>query len=154
MYDRFVAELVALADGQFWRFCLDDGLVAVSVALPLPTAAFESVRYHSEDDEAMLSGLMLTRPERLSLTTSKIFLVQHERNVNKRLGSRLQDENLPFVHTETETQPLMLQTWAISWGVFGFLIEHLGGVSQERYLLTSDFFNLEASFQQSRYICQ
>merc|ERR1739838_41404 len=90
----------------------------------------------SEDDQAVLSGLMYQFPDMIVLDyESELFgNNQWTRGLEDGCVFESQGENLSLFHTETENEPLILHTPGKFYDCLDMLIEELGGVSQQRYL--------------------
>lgn len=104
----------------------------------------------TDDDESVLTSLMLARPDLIVLDYQQELFGTNtvpSKDLAEDCRYMSQDDAVPLVHTELETQPLLLQTSGqYHEACLDFLIEQMGGVSQERYLLTSSFFDLVADF--------
>ncbi|KAL3913977.1 MAG: hypothetical protein SGILL_006279 [Bacillariaceae sp.] len=109
-----------------------------------------------EDDQTVLSALLLSHPEIITLDyQQELFGNSHNANRDNTMeGCKFEHydlhESQQLVHIETKATPLVLQTSGKFQAVcMDFMIEQLGGVSQGRYLLTSDFFEAVADFEES-----
>merc|ERR1712151_148082 len=90
----------------------------------------------SEDDQAVLSGLMHQFPDMIVLDYEAELFGNNQwtRGLKDGCVFKSQGENLPLFHTETENEPLFLHTPGKFYDCLDMLIEELGGVSQKRYL--------------------
>ncbi len=91
----------------------------------------------SEDDQAVLSGLMYHFPEMIKLDYKQEMFGNNQwpRGLVDGCVFEPQGEHLSLVHTETRTEPLILHTPGKFYDCLDVLIENLGGISQQRYLL-------------------
>ncbi|KAL3911086.1 MAG: hypothetical protein SGARI_001813 [Bacillariaceae sp.] len=109
----------------------------------------------SEDDQTVLSALMLDKPDWIVLDYEQaMFGNSHNTNPENTMQGcnfehGVQSDLQQLSHVETKMQPLILQTSGPYHAVcLDFMIEELGGASQERYLLTSEFFDMVADFNE------
>ena len=91
----------------------------------------------SEDDQAVLTGLMYHFPDMIKLDYRQEMFGNNQwpRGLVDGCVFEPQGEHLPLIHTETRTEPLILHTPGKFYDCLDVLIEDLGGVSQQRYLL-------------------
>ncbi|KAG7364069.1 capsular polysaccharide biosynthesis protein [Nitzschia inconspicua] len=94
----------------------------------------------SEDDQAVLSGFLYSFPELLVLDYKQELFGNNQwtRGLVDGCVFESQAADLPLVHTETGTEPLIIHTPGKFYGCLDILIEELGGSSQQRYLRGMD----------------
>lgn len=92
----------------------------------------------SEDDQAVLSGLMYSFPDMVVLDYNQEMFGNNQwpRGLIDGCVFESKDSNKPLVHTETGTEPLIIHTPGKFYGCLDVLIEELGGKSLGRYLET------------------
>jgi hypothetical protein len=97
----------------------------------------------SEDDQAVLSGLMYHFPDMIKLDYKQEMFGNNQwpRGLVDGCVFEPQGEHLSLVHTETGTEPLILHTPGKFYDCLDILIEDLGGVSQQRYLFGLEHMN-------------
>ena len=97
----------------------------------------------SEDDQAVLSGLMYHFPDMIKLDYKQEMFGNNQwpRGLVDGCVFEPQGEHLSLVHTETGTEPLILHTPGKFYDCLDVLIEDLGGVSQQRYLFGLEHMN-------------
>ena len=90
----------------------------------------------SEDDQAVLSGLMYHFPDMIKLDYQQEMFGNNQwpRGLVDGCVFEPQGDHLPLVHIESGTEPLILHTPGKFYDCLDVLIEDLGGVSQQRYL--------------------
>lgn len=90
----------------------------------------------SEDDQAVLSGLMYHFPDMIKLDYKQEMFGNNQWPLGLVDGCVFEPHgnHLPLIHTETGTEPLILHTPGKFYDCLDVLIEDLGGVSQQRYL--------------------
>mmetsp|Transcript_13987 Transcript_13987/g.26183 ORF Transcript_13987/g.26183 Transcript_13987/m.26183 type:complete len:447 (-) Transcript_13987:378-1718(-) len=90
----------------------------------------------SEDDQAVLSGLMYSFPDMIVLDYDQEMFGNNQwpRGLVDGCVFETKEPESPLVHTEIGTQPLILHTPGKFYGCLDMLIEELGGTSQQRYL--------------------
>mmetsp|Transcript_1579 Transcript_1579/g.3501 ORF Transcript_1579/g.3501 Transcript_1579/m.3501 type:complete len:492 (+) Transcript_1579:55-1530(+) len=90
-----------------------------------------------EDDQAVLSGLMYQFPEMIKLDYGQEMFGNNQwpRGLVDGCVFETQGDKLSLIHTETGTEPLILHTPGSFYSCLDVLIEDLGGVSQQRYIL-------------------
>lgn len=89
----------------------------------------------SEDDQAVLTGLMYANPEKLVLDYGQEMFGngQWTRGVEDGCIFEGHGSESPLSHLETQTQPLLIHTPGKFYACLDILIEALGGQSQQRY---------------------
>eukprot|EP00535_Pseudo-nitzschia_heimii_P004211 CAMPEP_0197185976 /NCGR_PEP_ID=MMETSP1423-20130617/12956_1 /TAXON_ID=476441 /ORGANISM="Pseudo-nitzschia heimii, Strain UNC1101" /LENGTH=685 /DNA_ID=CAMNT_0042637161 /DNA_START=92 /DNA_END=2149 /DNA_ORIENTATION=- len=100
-----------------------------------------------EDDQAVLSGLMYQFPDMIKLDYKQEIFGNNQwpRGLVDGCVFEPQGDNLSLIHTETRTQPLIVHTPGKFYDCLDVLIEDLGGVSQQRYLLDLEHMNTVAA---------
>lgn len=90
----------------------------------------------AEDDQAVLSGLLYSFPDKVVLDYRQEMFGNNQwpRGLLDGCIFDTQGPHLPLVHTETKTQPLILHTPGKFYDCLDSLIDALGGESQKRYL--------------------
>ena len=90
----------------------------------------------SEDDQAVLSGLMYSFPDLVVLDYNQEMFGNNQwpRGLVDGCVFQKKDDKVPLIHTELDTQPLILHTPGKFYGCLDVLIEDLGGSSLQRYL--------------------
>lgn len=90
----------------------------------------------TEDDQAVLSGLMYQFPDMIKLDYKQEMFGNNQwpRGLVDGCMFESQGDHLSLIHTETGTEPLILHTPGKFYDCLDVLIEDLGGVSQQRYL--------------------
>jgi hypothetical protein len=107
----------------------------------------------NEDDQTVLTALARHKPDWIVLDyQQKMFGNNYISNpTNMMEGCNYERDDLmgsQLFHIEKKAQPLLLQTSGpYHAACIDFMIEQLGGVSQERYLLTSDFFDMVGNIE-------
>ncbi|KAL3925528.1 MAG: hypothetical protein SGILL_000346 [Bacillariaceae sp.] len=93
----------------------------------------------AEDDQAVLSGLMYSFPDMVVLDYNQEMFGNNQwpRGLLDGCVFETQASNMPLVHTETGTEPLIIHTPGKFYGCLDVLIEELGGKSLARYLETN-----------------
>ena len=101
-----------------------------------------------EDDQAVLSGLMYQFPDMIKLDYKQEMFGNNQwpRGLEDGCMFERQGEHLSLVHTETGTEPLILHTPGKFYDCLDLIIEDLGGVSQERYLIGIERMDEGTSF--------
>ncbi|MGK3755120.1 MAG: hypothetical protein ACI8RD_007429 [Bacillariaceae sp.] len=94
----------------------------------------------TEDDQAVLSGLMYQFPDMIKLDYKQEMFGNNQwpRGLVDGCMFESQGDHLSLIHTETGTEPLILHTPGKFYDCLDVLIEDLGGVSQQRYLFGSE----------------
>ncbi len=94
----------------------------------------------SEDDQAVLSGLMYHFPDMIKLDYKQEMFGNNQwpRGLVDGCVFEPQGDHLSLVHTESGTEPLIIHTPGKFYSCLDVLIEDLGGVSQQRYLFGLD----------------
>ena len=89
----------------------------------------------SEDDQAVLTGLMYAYPEMLVLDYNQEMFGNNQWTKGVEDGCVFEGygPQSPLIHLETKTQPLMIHTPGKFYACLDILIEALGGESQQRY---------------------
>jgi hypothetical protein len=92
----------------------------------------------SEDDQAVLSGLMYSFPEMIVLDYDQEMFGNNQWPRGLEAGCVFDSKDLSsrLVHRETGTEPLIVHTPGKFYGCLDVLIEELGGSSLQRYLTT------------------
>lgn len=100
-----------------------------------------------EDDQAVLSGLMYQFPEMIKLDYKQEMFGNNQwpRGLADGCVFETQGDHLSLIHTETGTEPLLVHTPGKFYDCLDVLIEDLGGVSQQRYLLDAEHMDAVAS---------
>jgi hypothetical protein len=90
----------------------------------------------SEDDQAVLSGLMYSFPDLVVLDYNQEMFGNNQwpRGLVDGCVFQKKDGEVPLIHAELDTQPLILHTPGKFYGCLDVLIEDLGGTSLQRYL--------------------
>jgi len=89
----------------------------------------------SEDDQAVLTGLMHTYPDMLVLDYGQELFGNNQWTQGVESGCVFEGHgsSSPLTHLDTQTQPLMVHTPGKFYACLDLLIEALGGQSQQRY---------------------
>ena len=89
----------------------------------------------SEDDQAVLTGLLYSHPEMVVLDYGQEMFGNNQwtRGVADGCIFESYGSDSPLIHMETQTQPLMVHTPGKFYACLDILIEALGGKSQQRY---------------------
>jgi len=89
----------------------------------------------SEDDQAVLSGLMYAYPDLLVLDYGQTMFGNNQwtRGIEDGCVFEGHGSDSALIHIETQTQPLMIHTPGKFYGCLDLIIEALGGQSQQRY---------------------
>jgi hypothetical protein len=97
----------------------------------------------TEDDQAVLSGLMYQFPDMIKLDYRQEMFGNNQwpRGLVDGCVFEPQGKHLSLIHTEAGTEPLILHTPGKFYDCLDVLIEDLGGVSQQRYLFGLDHMN-------------
>ena len=103
--------------------------------------------YPNEDDQAVLSGLMYRFPDMIKLDYRQEMFGNNQwpRGLVDGCVFEPQGDDLPLIHTETRTEPLIVHTPGKFYDCLDVLIEDLGGASQQRYLLDLEHMNAVAA---------
>mmetsp|Transcript_10837 Transcript_10837/g.25850 ORF Transcript_10837/g.25850 Transcript_10837/m.25850 type:complete len:369 (+) Transcript_10837:127-1233(+) len=90
----------------------------------------------AEDDQAVLSGLLYSFPDKVVLDYRQEMFGNNQwpRGLLDGCIFDTQGPHLPLIHSETKTQPLILHTPGKFYDCLDSLIDALGGESQKRYL--------------------
>lgn len=98
----------------------------------------------SEDDQAVLSGLMYQFPDMIVLDYDQEMFGNNQWPLGLEKGcvfEKMVDDEEPtqstLVHPDTNSKPLIIHTPGKFYGCLDILIEELGGTSQQRYLAES-----------------
>jgi hypothetical protein len=89
----------------------------------------------TEDDQAVLTGLMYTYPDMLVLDYDQEMFGNNQWTRGPVDGCVFEGDGYtsPLVHLETKTQPLLLHTPGKFYSCLDIIMEALGGESQQRY---------------------
>lgn len=92
----------------------------------------------SEDDQAVMSGLMYSFPQMIVLDYNQEMFGNNQwpRGLIDGCVFEKKDSKTTLVHTETGSEPLIIHTPGKFYGCLDVLIEELGGTSLQRYLST------------------
>jgi hypothetical protein len=101
----------------------------------------------SEDDQAVLSGLLYQFPDMIKLDYKQEMFGNNQwpRGLVDGCVFEPQGDHLSLIHTETGTEPLILHTPGKFYDCLDVLMEDLGGVSQQRYLFGLEHMNKVAT---------
>jgi len=101
----------------------------------------------TEDDRAVLTDLMITFPEMIRLDYHQELFGNNPVRKGLKDGCLFERQgiNKPLIHSEQMTQPFILHTPGMFYDCQDSLIEELGGVSQQRFLV--DYGNGEEGIQ-------
>jgi len=93
----------------------------------------------TEDDQAVLTGLMYTYPEMLVLDYGQEMFGNNQWTRGLVDGCVFEGDGSqsPLIHIETQTQPLMIHAPGKFYSCLDVIIEALGGESQQRYHLST-----------------
>jgi len=88
----------------------------------------------TEDDQAVLTGLMYTYPDMITLDYKQEMFGNNQwtRGID---GCVFEGNGSSLIHLETRTQPLMIHTPGKFYSCLDIIMEALGGQSQQRYHL-------------------